>query len=247
MKINVIAFAILIFVSGYAVAGDGVWTTGFAQGVAVSSVNVDGYSLTVNCSDGAESYSSVGVYDGNGMPPNDVKIKAGGITYDGSIESDSMAGEQNFQGFLRDSHKDVVVVDIGGKKITFPKANSDVPLYGEKDYRCKTLNFEGGASNAIADKQPVQQSEKPPVDITISMDRAVPNSDKLYPNLKVVSLVNGLVIKSISINEGNCKGFNNPQSIPMKMGKTFGIPLGDCTVIKVDVMTDRGAWTFNFR
>lgn len=104
------------------------------------------------------------------------------------------------------------------------------------------LNFNGCASDA---------SGEPPIRIEIEQ-KYNQFFNSYFPVVVVTSVVDNLTINNVVVNKGNCymnKAVWNPQ-LPSKLifGKQLEIALNkDCKVLKVDIKTDQGDWTANFK
>lgn len=120
-----------------------------------------------------------------------------------------------------------------------------------KDEEGNSFKGQSTASSQAA-QQPVQQAAEPPyrlstidgIDSINPMDRAV--------KLVVTSIVSGLIVEEVVINEGSCLGYSRKKdqwrtTVPvLPMGKDIKIPMPGCTPIKVVVNTNMGSWTHTF-
>lgn len=99
-------------------------------------------------------------------------------------------------------------------------------------------------------EQPVQQATTIPY--KLGMLEGNPYSGnplEQSPRLQVISLVKGLIVEKVNINEGECVTWINPASGKNKisrMGEAINIAIFHCTLVKVDVTTNMGSWTHTF-
>ena len=111
----------------------------------------------------------------------------------------------------------------------------------------------GNSSN-----QEVQQEIPVEVTLTQAYNQAY---GFYYPKLLFTSIADSVTVDKVTVNNGNCEFQSNTdivyiggqiKSIPLLprklgYGEQFEVRLHKCNVLKVDVTTNMGDWTLNFR
>lgn len=135
----------LATVSTLSVAAEGRWTEGFGQGNLEYFIDKQGASLHIGCptKDGsADASSDVNLYILHTMQPvQKFIIKVNGLTFDAPFSTSSRVGANNFITLLEALRKGDAVVEVGKKRIVFPKSNAAkvIPVYGHKDFECNVF------------------------------------------------------------------------------------------------------------
>jgi len=85
-------------------------------------------------------------------------------------------------------------------------------------------------------------------------------SEKYYPQVVVTSISDSVTIKNVIVNKGNCKydktdyfstsyGVKTKKMFPKKLvyGKELKITVLRCNILRVDVETNQGDWSVEFK
>ena len=79
-----------------------------------------------------------------------------------------------------------------------------------------------------------------------------------YYKIKITALEDGIQIKDVKVNNGNCKKLvyegahirfvsSTPPKEPLNLGEVLNVRLlPECNPIKVEVDTNKGSWVWNF-
>jgi len=102
-----------------------------------------------------------------------------------------------------------------------------------------------------------QKSSEPLVDVKILRDYNTA-WNYYYYKIKITALENGIQIKNVKVNDGNCKRLafggahikfldSKPPKEPLNLGEVLNVRLSSqCNPIKVEVETNRGDWVWRF-
>lgn len=104
----------------------------------------------------------------------------------------------------------------------------------------KWYAFSDAYANQNSTQQPTQQSSEPPYKLSGIHGKY---GDYIF---EVISKVNGLEVKAIIVNEGNCKvtPYGENKKEPLKMGEEYKAWIfANCNVINITVVTNMGSWT----
>jgi len=102
-----------------------------------------------------------------------------------------------------------------------------------------------------------QKSSEPLVNVKILKDYNTA-WDYYYYKIKITALENGIQIKNVKVNDGNCKRLafegahikvldSKPPKEPLNLGEVLRVRLSpQCNPIKVEVETNKGDWVLRF-
>ena len=91
-------------------------------------------------------------------------------------------------------------------------------------------------------------SSDSPVDIKVVEAKSNLYGGVTVPTIYVTSVVDSVTIKDVLVNKGNCRmSFNTEFPYNLKYGEKYATSGVICNVIQVDVITDQGTWTNNFK
>lgn len=145
MKKTILTTLLVACTSLPALAAEGRWTEGYAQGNLEYFIDMKGMRLYVGCptKDGsADAMSSVSLQNINsGKDAKAFTITANGTTFNGPFDADSRAGESNFIALLNALRKGDAVVKVANQSFTFPVSNAAkiIPATNSKKFSCNTM------------------------------------------------------------------------------------------------------------
>jgi len=127
------------------------------------------------------------------------------------------------------------------------------------NYICPDVN--NNQSSKHEEKQKVEKPTKSP--ITISVGKHYNQfSEKYYPQVVVTSISDSVTIKNVIVNKGNCKydkidyyttssyhEVKSKKMFPKKLvyGKELKITVLRCNILRVDVETNQGDWSVEYK